>query len=205
MYIIYSKDGRRTVCGCERGAFTIGCAWLPGFFMRKEGIEMGLLKDIFGSKEEKIQVVAPVAGKLVPLSEVSDPTFSEEILGQGAAVIPTENQFLSPVDGTVTTVFPTGHAVALTSVEGVEILLHIGLDTVKLNGKHFTIHAEEGQQVKKGDLLLEADLEQIKSEGYDIITPVVICNTEEFSEIGMAKGGSVTAGNVIINIIKRKG
>ena len=110
---------------------------------------MGLLKDIFGSKENKIQVVAPVAGKLVPLSEVSDPTFSEEILGQGAAVIPSENEFLSPVDGTVTTVFPTGHAVALTSVEGVEILLHIGLDTVKLNGKHFTIHAEEGQQVKR--------------------------------------------------------
>ncbi len=165
---------------------------------------MGLLKDIFGTKEERMQVVSPVAGKLVPLSEVSDPTFSEEILGQGAAVIPSDNQFVSPVDGTVTTVFPTGHAVALTSSDGVEVLLHIGLDTVKLNGKHYTIHAEEGQQVKKGDLLLEADLEQIKAEGFDIITPVVICNSEEFSEIGMAKSSQVTAGNVIINIIKRK-
>lgn len=165
---------------------------------------MGLFKDIFGTKEERMQIAAPVAGKLVPLSEVSDPTFSEEILGQGAAVIPSENQFFSPVDGTVTTVFPTGHAVALTSADGVEILLHIGLDTVKLNGKHFTIYAEEGQQVKKGDLLLEADLEQIKSEGYDIITPVVICNTEEFSEIAMAKGGQVTVGTVIVNVIKRK-
>lgn len=165
---------------------------------------MGFLKDIFGSKEERMQVVAPVAGKLVPLSEVSDPTFSDEILGQGAAVIPSENQFFAPVDGTVTTVFPTGHAVALTSTDGVEILLHIGLDTVKLNGKHFTIHAEEGQQVKKGDLLLEADLEQIKAEGFDVITPVIVCNTEEFSEIGMARSGQVTAGNVIINIIKRK-
>lgn len=165
---------------------------------------MGFLKDIFGSKEERMQVVAPVAGKLVPLSEVSDPTFSDEILGQGAAVIPSENQFFAPVDGTVTTVFPTGHAVALTSADGVEILLHIGLDTVKLNGKHFTIHAEEGQQVKKGDLLLEADLEQIKAEGFDVITPVIVCNTEEFSEIGMARSGQVTAGNVIINIIKRK-
>lgn len=165
---------------------------------------MGFLKGIFGSKEERMQVVAPVAGKLVPLSEVSDPTFSDEILGQGAAVIPSENQFFAPVDGTVTTVFPTGHAVALTSADGVEILLHIGLDTVKLNGKHFTIHAEEGQQVKKGDLLLEADLEQIKAEGFDVITPVIVCNTEEFSEIGMARSGQVTAGNVIINIIKRK-
>lgn len=163
---------------------------------------MGLLKDIFGSKENKIQVVAPVAGKLVPLSEVSDPTFSEEILGQGAAVIPSENEFLSPVDGTVTTVFPTGHAVALTSVEGVEILLHIGLDTVKLNGKHFTIHAEEGQQVKKGDLLLEADLEQIKAEGFDIITPIVICNTDDFAEVAMAEAGDVETGDTVL-ILKK--
>lgn len=165
---------------------------------------MGLFDNIFGKKEEKIQIFAPVEGKLVPLSEVSDPTFAEEILGQGAAVIPSGNQFFSPVDGTLTTVFPTGHAVALTSADGVEVLLHVGLDTVKLNGKHFTVHVEEGQQVKKGDLLLEADLEQIKAEGFDTITPVVICNTEEFSEIGMARGGNVTVGDVVINIIKRR-
>lgn len=165
---------------------------------------MGLLDSIFGKKEGKIQIFAPVEGKLVPLSEVSDPTFAEEILGQGAAVIPSGNQFFSPVDGTLTTVFPTGHAVALTSADGVEVLLHVGLDTVKLNGKHFTIHVEEGQQVKKGDLLLEADLEQIKAEGFDIVTPVVICNTEEFSEIGMARGGNVAVGDVVINIIKRR-
>lgn len=163
---------------------------------------MGLFKDIFGTKEERIQIVAPVAGKLVPLSEVSDPTFSEEILGQGAAVIPSENQFFSPVDGTVTTVFPTGHAVALTSADGVEILLHIGLDTVKLNGKHFTIHAEEGQQVKKGDLLLEADLEQIKAEGFDIITPIVICNTDDFAEVAMAEAGDVETGDTVL-ILKK--
>ncbi len=165
---------------------------------------MGFMKNIFGKKEGKIQIFAPVEGKLVPLSEVSDPTFAEEILGQGAAVIPSGNQFFSPMDGTLTTVFPTGHAVALTSADGVEVLLHVGLDTVKLNGKHFTVHVEEGQQVKKGDLLLEADLEQIKAEGFDIITPVVICNTEEFSEIEMARGGNVTVEDVIINIIKRR-
>lgn len=165
---------------------------------------MGFFQNIFGNgnKEEIVQICAPVAGKLVPLSEVSDPTFSDGILGQGAAVIPTDNQFFSPVDGTVTTVFPTGHAAALTSVDGVEVLLHIGLDTVKLNGKHFTIHAEEGQQVKKGDLLLEADLEQIKAEGFDTITPVVVCNTEEFSEIMMARGSKVAVGDTIINIRK---
>ncbi len=165
---------------------------------------MGLFQNIFGGgkKEVVIEIFAPAAGKLVPLSEVSDPTFSEGILGQGAAVIPTGNQFFSPVDGTVNTVFPTGHAAALTSSDGVEVLLHIGLDTVKLNGKHFTIHVEEGQQVKKGDLLLEADLEQIKAAGYDTITPVIVCNTEEFAEIAMAEAQDVEAGDVVLNLKK---
>ena len=165
---------------------------------------MGLFQNIFGGgkKEEVIEIFAPAAGKLVPLSEVSDPTFSEGILGQGAAVIPTGNQFFSPVDGTVNTVFPTGHAAALTSSDGVEVLLHIGLDTVKLNGKHFTIHVEEGQQIKKGDLFLEADLEQIKAAGYDTITPVIVCNTEEFAEIAMAEVQAVEAGDVVLNLKK---
>ncbi len=165
---------------------------------------MGLFQTIFGGgkKEEVIEIFAPAAGKLVPLSEVSDPTFSEGILGQGAAVIPTGNQFFSPVDGTVNTVFPTGHAAALTSSDGVEVLLHIGLDTEKLNGKHFTIHVEEGQQIKKGDLLLEADLEQIKAAGYDTITPVIVCNTEEFAEIAMAEVQAVEAGDVVLNLKK---
>ncbi len=165
---------------------------------------MGLFQNIFGGgkKEEVIEIFASAAGKLVPLSEVSDPTFSEGILGQGAAVIPTGNQFFSPVDGTVNTVFPTGHAAALTSSDGVEVLLHIGLDTVKLNGKHFTIHVEEGQQIKKGDLLLEADLEQIKAAGYDTITPVIVCNTEEFAEIAMAEVQAVEAGDVVLNLKK---
>lgn len=163
---------------------------------------MGLLKNIFGKKEEGIQVYAPVAGKLVALSEVSDPTFAECILGQGAAIIPSGNQFFSPVDGTAATVFPTGHAVALTSADGVEVLLHIGLDTVKLNGKHFTIHVEEGQQVKKGDLLLEADLEQIKAEGFDIITPIVICNTDEFAEVVKAEADEVELGDAVLHLNK---
>ncbi len=106
------------------------------------------------------------------------------------------------MDGTVNTVFPTGHAAALTSSDGVEVLLHIGLDTVKLNGKHFTIHVEEGQQIKKGDLLLEADLEQIKAAGYDTITPVIVCNTEEFAEIAMAEVQAVEAGDVVLNLKK---
>ena len=163
---------------------------------------MGFIKSIFGKKDEGVQICAPAAGKLVPLSEVSDPTFADGILGQGAAVIPSDNRFLSPVEGTVTTVFPTGHAAAITSTDGVEILLHIGVDTVKLNGEHFTIHVEEGQKVNRGDLLLEADLEQIKAAGYDVVTPVVVCNTDDFAEVAMAEAGEVAAGDVILKIKK---
>lgn len=162
---------------------------------------MKLFQNLF-AKDTGIEVAAPVSGELVGIGEVNDPTFSEEILGKGVAVIPSGNRFCAPADGTVTTVFPTGHAAAITSDAGAEILIHIGLDTVKLNGKHFTIHAKEGQKVKKGDLLLEADIEQIKAEGYDVITPMVICNTDEFSKFQMAEPGDVSQGDIVLTLQK---
>lgn len=162
---------------------------------------MKLFQNLFG-KDSGIVVAAPVSGKLVSIKEVNDPTFSEEILGKGVAVIPSDGRICAPADGTVNTVFPTGHAAAMTSSDGAEILIHVGLDTVKLDGKHFTIHACEGQEVKKGDLLLEADIEQIKAEGYDIITPIVICNADAFSEFQMAETETVASGDVILTIRK---
>lgn len=160
---------------------------------------MKLLQNLFG-KNDKIQLTAPVSGMLVSVKEVSDPAFSEEILGKGIAIIPSEHEFRSPANGTVTTVFPTGHAAALTTEDGAEVLIHIGLDTVKLNGKHFTIMVSEGQKVKAGDLLIKADLEKIKAEGYDIITPVIICNSDEFSEITPKTPSDVSWGDVIITL-----
>lgn len=162
---------------------------------------MKLFQNLFG-KDNGIEIAAPVSGKLVGLGEVNDPTFSEEILGKGVAVIPSDGRVCAPADGTVTTVFPTGHAAAVTSDSGAEILIHVGLDTVKLSGKHFTIHAKEGQKVSRGDLLLEADIEQIRAEGYDIITPVVICNTDEFSGFRMADSGEVSQGDVVLTLQK---
>ena len=162
---------------------------------------MKLFHNLFG-KDNGIEIAAPVSGRLVGLGEVNDPTFSEEILGKGVAVIPSDGRVCAPADGTVTTVFPTGHAAAVTSDSGAEILIHVGLDTVKLNGKHFTIHAKEGQKVSRGDLLLEADIEQIRAEGYDIITPVVICNTDEFSGFRMADPGEVSQGDVVLTLQK---
>ena len=162
---------------------------------------MKFFQNMFG-KDNGIDIGAPVAGRLISITEVNDPAFSEEILGKGVAVIPSGTRICAPVDGTVSTVFPTGHAAAVTSKEGAEVLIHVGLDTVKLEGKHFTIHASEGQEVKKGDLLLEADIEQIKAEGYDITTPIVICNSDEFSEFHMAEPGNISQGDNVLSLKK---
>lgn len=165
---------------------------------------MKLFQNLFkgSANDSSIKIGAPVSGKLVSLKEVSDPTFSEEILGKGVAIIPAGHQICAPADGTVSTVFPTGHAAALTTAEGVELLIHVGLDTVKLDGKHFTIHAKEGQKVSKGDLLLEADIEQIKAEGYDTITPVIVCNSDDFSKFCPSDSGEVSQGDEILKLEK---
>ncbi len=162
---------------------------------------MGFLKGIFGRNDD-IKISAPCAGRLKALQEVKDPTFSAGILGQGVAIEPSEGKFYAPADGIVATVFPTGHAAAIKTAEDAEVLLHIGLDTVKLNGKYFTIYVEEGQQVKKGDLLLEADLEAIAKEGYDLATPVVICNTDAFTKITMSGTEKVAAGDEILRLTR---
>ena len=149
----------------------------------------------FKKKEEKgIEIGSPVKGKAVPISEVSDPTFGEEILGKGAAVIPTEGKIYAPADGTIEMIFDTMHAVSMTTAEGAEILVHIGLDTVALKGEHFTAHKGNGDTVKKGDLLISFDIDAIKAEGYPVTTPVVVTNTDEYDNIAVLANGTVTAG-----------
>ena len=162
---------------------------------------MGFLKNFLG-KIGGIQICAPCAGKLLTLQEVKDPTFSGGILGQGIAILPSDGRFYAPADGTVATIFPTGHAAAIRTADGAEVLLHIGLDTVKLKGKYFTIHAEEGQQVKKGDLFLEADLEAISAAGYDTVTPIVICNSDVFDKIEPSGAEEVSTGDEILRLSK---
>ncbi|MEG2073923.1 MAG: PTS glucose transporter subunit IIA [Angelakisella sp.] len=144
-------------------------------------------------------IKAPVSGEAVPLSEVPDPTFSEELLGKGAAIIPTDGRVLSPVDGKVLGIFRTCHAVTLKAEDGAEILIHIGLDTVKLDGEYYTPHVKKGDMVTVGQLLIEFDLEAVKSAGYNTITPVLVCNTEEFKAIE-GKLGTVKAGDPLITL-----
>ena len=154
-------------------------------------------------KKKGMMIGAPMNGECVEISKVNDPTFSSGMLGQGIAIIPADGKVVAPVDGTVNMVFPTGHAVAFTSDEGTELLIHVGLDTVKLEGKHFTILAEAGQKVKKGDLLVEADIAAIKAEGYDCITPVLVSNTDAYAEVKALTGKTVTAGDDVMELIKK--
>ena len=160
---------------------------------------MGLF-DAF--KKKGIMLGAPMAGEGVPLKNVHDPTFSEEILGKGIAIVPAEGKVYAPADGEISTVFPTGHALGLTTEDGIELLIHIGLDTVQLNGQHFTIKTEAGKKVKKGDLLVEADLEKIKEAGYDVITPMIVCNTTDFASVEGKTGIAVKPGDDCLEIKK---
>ena len=165
---------------------------------------MGLFQSLFGGSKEAqgYQIYAPVAGQAVAISEVSDPTFGEEILGKGLAIKPSEGKVFAPCDATVDVMFDTGHAVSLASADGVEILIHVGLDTVKLKGEHFTTHAKSGDKVKKGQLLIEFDKDAIAAAGYDTITPVVICNTDDYAAVTPKTGSAVVPGDLVLEITK---
>lgn len=154
--------------------------------------------NLFKKKEKGHVIGSPVKGKAVALKEVNDPTFAEEMIGKGAAVIPEEGKIYAPADGEIGMVFDTLHAVSMTTDFGAEVLIHIGLDTVRMKGDGFIGHVKAGDHVKKGDLLLEVDLEKVKAAGYDIITPVLICNTPDYASVEGVEAAHVNAGDDLI-------
>ncbi|MFR5172730.1 MAG: glucose PTS transporter subunit IIA, partial [Clostridium paraputrificum] len=151
--------------------------------------------------KNKVSIKSPINGEAVPLSSVNDLTFAEEIMGKGIAIIPEEGKVVSPIDGTVAMVFNTKHAIGLHTEDGVEILIHVGLDTVNLEGKHFNSFVKSGDKVKVGDKLLEFDIEAISKAGYDIITPIIITNTTDYLDIISSNVDYVKAGDEIITIL----
>lgn len=161
------------------------------------------LKGMFGGKSEEVYtLVSPAKGKAVPLSEVNDPTFADGLLGKGVAVVPAEGKIHAPADGTVEMMFETKHAVSLKTEYGTEILVHVGLDTVNLKGKYYEAHVQAGDAVKAGDLLISFDIDQIKAEGYDVVTPVLVCNTDDYASVDAVTGNDVEPGDTIIKITK---
>lgn len=149
---------------------------------------------------KKFQIGAPLAGKAVPLTEVPDAVFSTGMIGQGAAIQPTDGQVVSPVDGMVTTVFPTKHAIGIKATNGMEILIHLGIDTVKLDGKPFETKVAVDEQVKVGDLLATADWQMVADAGLATVTPVVVTNFAEYTNVGMIAKGIVEKNTPIIEV-----
>lgn len=145
-------------------------------------------------------VYSPLEGKVVPLEEVNDGVFSEKMVGDGIAVEPVKGIVKAPFAGTVSMVFDTKHALGLLSENGVELLIHIGLDTVQLNGKYFDVKVSDGDKIKPGDVLAEFDMEGIRSEGYRLITPVLVTNIDSYSEIANAAQGNVKQGDKLYEV-----
>lgn len=160
--------------------------------------------DFFKKKEKNdVEVIAaPIKGEAVLSSEVSDPTFGEEMLGKGMAIKPAEGKVFAPFDGSVAMVFDTKHAISLISESGIELLIHVGLDTVMLKGEHYTAHVENGATIKKGDLLLEFDKDAIAAAGYDTITPVIVCNPDDYKDVIRKTGIQVEPGDTVMELVK---
>lgn len=155
---------------------------------------------MFGGNSASKQILAPVSGRVVPMSEVNDPTFSQEILGKGVAIIPSEGRVVAPASGEVVVMFETKHAVSLRTDGGTELIIHIGLDTVNLKGDYFTAHVKQGDHVKAGDLLVEFEMDSIKEAGYDVITPIIICNTPDYPNMACHVGKEVKALDPVIDL-----
>lgn len=152
-------------------------------------------------KKENFEICSPVKGDVIDVTKTNDPLFKSEGLGKGVGIIAEENTLVSPVNGEIKTFFSTKHAIGITSDDGVDILIHVGIDTVELNGKHFNALKKQGDKVKKGDKLLEVDFDSIKNEGYDATVLLVITNTQEYSAVKSCEGNK-TVDDTIIEIQK---
>jgi PTS system beta-glucosides-specific IIC component len=147
------------------------------------------------------EIAAPIKGKILPLSEITDEAFSSEAMGKGIAIEPSEGKVYAPADGEVTTFFPTGHAIGLTASNGAEILIHVGMDTVEMKGDGFTPKVNQGDMVKCGDLLLEFDIEKIKAAGHPTATPIVITNSDDFADVLPIGEGEAQVGDKLIQLL----
>ena len=161
------------------------------------------LKKMFEKNAKTISLKAVEDGRTIPMDEVNDQTFAQELLGPGIAFVPSNGTVVSPINGTIATVMDTKHAVCIQGEDGLELIVHAGLDTVELNGKYYQTYKEIGDQVKAGDVLLEFDLEEITKAGYDVTTPIVITNLGDYKITKCLTGQQVKAGKEVIQLTKQ--
>lgn len=161
------------------------------------------LKKMFEKNAKTISLKAVEDGRTIPMDEVNDQTFAQELLGPGIAIVPSNGTVVSPINGTIATVMDTKHAVCIQGEDGLELIVHAGLDTVELNGKYYQTYKEIGDQVKAGDVLLEFDLEEVTKAGYDVTTPIVITNLGDYKITKCLTGQQVKAGEEVIQLTKQ--
>lgn len=181
---IYSEAASNITNAMIAAAISIIVTFILAYFLGidEETSTVNLEKVAPGISSRK-NVFSPLSGQILPLEKVNDATFSKKMLGEGVAIIPKDGKVYVPFDGAITSLFPTKHAIGLTSDEGVELLIHFGLETVELKGRGFVSHVSDGEKVEKGQLMLEVDVEMLVAEGYDIVTPVVVTNTQEYLDV----------------------
>ena len=151
---------------------------------------------------ENVSVALPLDGDVKPVSESSDPVFAQKTMGDGIVVTPKDGKVYAPEDCKVEFVFPTKHAIGITTTSGVSLLIHCGIDTVQLDGKHFTTYVEQGSEITKGTLMLSFDIEAVKNEGFSVETPVVVTNLSEGQHIEINAKGNVEHGEEAFRIVK---
>lgn len=147
-----------------------------------------------------MQIYSPIDGMIKPLEEVNDVAFAQKMLGEGAAIVATTHVIQAPVTGTISAMFPTHHAIGITSDEGLEVLIHIGIDTVELEGKGFTAYVKQGQHVNAGDALLYVDFDYIKKSGYEGDVIVLISNSAAYSHIQVTTKKEITSKDIVITV-----
>lgn len=198
------------IFGAIAAAIVMAISFALSFILFKEPVEEADEEDgedeapaAAGTKPlvEKIIVASPLTGEVVPLKDVPDEVFSSGTLGEGVGVIPTVGRAVAPCDGEITAVMDTQHAVGIAAESGLELLIHVGLNTVELNGKYYNCKVKEGDKVRKGDVLIEFDIDAIKAAGYQIHTPVLVTNAENYVSVLAAASGKVQAGDDLISVV----
>ena len=211
-YPCFIDSATNNMAGMYNGMIASAVAFAVGFLLvfpiyRDQKVEAGdteLSVTTENGETKSVEreiLVAPVSGKVVPLANVPDEAFSAGVLGKGIAIEPSEGRVVAPADATVTTLFPTGHAIGLITDKGAELLIHIGMDTVKLEGKYFKAHVKQGDKVKKGQLLIEFDVEKIKEAGYPVVTPVLVTNTASYLDVVPTEAGSIKEKENLITVV----
>ncbi|QQK74748.1 PTS glucose transporter subunit IIA [Salicibibacter cibarius] len=162
-----------------------------------------MLKKLFKSKSDEDTIVAPMSGKVIKLEDVPDPTFSEKMMGDGVAIEPSDGKVLAPVKGKVVQIFPTKHAVGIETEQGVELLIHIGLETVSMDGDGFEGHVEENDKVKPGTPLVTFDMEKVQEKAASTISPIIITNGQDKDQMELSNETEVEAGKTTLFTYRR--